>query len=80
MKDHAERLPLTIVAEKMHTTLLHVLMHVKRGLLQGVEEDGIWMIDCQSLAALLAKTGGSKAENVCASGCTKVHTCGGGCS
>jgi hypothetical protein len=55
-------------------------MHIKRNLLQGVEEDGIWMIDCQSLEVLLAKTGGSKAKEVCASGCGKKHSCGGGCS
>ena len=80
MEDLKERLPISIVAEKMKTTPLNVLMHIKRNLLQGVEEDGIWMIDCQSLEVLLAKTGGSKAKDVCASGCGKKHSCGGGCS
>jgi len=80
MEDLKERLPISIVAEKMKTTPLNVLMHIKRNLLQGVEEDGVWMIDCQSLEVLLAKTGGSKAKDVCASGCGKKHSCGGGCS
>jgi hypothetical protein len=55
-------------------------MHIKRGLLQAVEEDGIWLVDVQSLDELLAKTGGGKAEDVCTSGCSQKHTCGGGCS
>ena len=80
MENLKERLPTSIVAEKMNTTPLNVLMHIKRNLLQGVEEDGVWMIDCQSLDVLLAKTGGSKAGDVCASGCSKKHSCGGGCS
>ena len=80
MENLKESLPISMVAEKMNTTPLNVLMHIKRNLLQGVEEDGVWMIDCQSLVVLLAKTGGSKAEDVCASGCSKKHSCGGGCS
>ena len=74
------KLPISIVAEKMNTTPLNVLMHIKRGMLKGVEEDGLWMIDGQSLEALMAKTGGSKAEDVCASGCAKRHACSSGCS
>jgi hypothetical protein len=80
MKEQMERLPISIVAEKMKTTPLNVLMHIKRGMLAGVEDDGIWMIDCQSLGALMAKTGGNKADDICASGCAKKHACGGGCS
>jgi hypothetical protein len=80
MNEQRERLPISVVAKKMNTTPLNVLMHIKRGMLDGVEEDGIWMIDGQSLEALTAKTGGSKAEDVCASGCNKKHACGGGCS
>jgi len=80
MENLKERLPISIVAERMSTTPLNVLMHIKRNLLQGVEEDGVWMIDSQSLNVLLAKTGGNKAEDVCASGCSKKHSCGSGCS
>lgn len=80
MKEQMDRLPISIVAEKIKTTPLNVLMHIKRGMLAGVEDDGIWMIDCQSLEALMAKTGGNKAEDICVSGCAKEHACGGGCS
>ncbi len=80
MKEQGERLSIAVAAEKMKTTPLHVLMHIKRGLLTGIEEDGGWLIDGESLDALLAKTGGSKAGDVCANGCAKKHACSGGCS
>lgn len=80
MNETKPRLPIATVAEQMNTTPLNVLMHVKRGLLQGVEEDGVWMIDCQSLEHLMITTGGGKNAAVCASGCAKKHACGGGCS
>lgn len=75
-----QMISITEVAERMQTTQLNVLMHIKRGLLNGEENNGQWMIDSASLDKLLAKTGGSKAEDVCASGCSKKHACGGGCS
>jgi len=77
MKESSARLPIPIVAVKMNTTPLNVLMHIKRGLLKGIEEDGVWLVDCKSLEALLAESGG-KAE-VCASGCVKKHACSAGC-
>ncbi|MBE0575935.1 MAG: hypothetical protein IH613_08560 [Desulfuromonadales bacterium] len=80
MKEHTERLPILLVAEMLNTTPLNVLMHIKRGLLQAIEEDGLWLVDIQSLDELIAKTGGSKAENICTSDCSQKHACGGGCS
>ncbi len=80
MKERTERLSIAMVAEKLNTTPLNVFMHIKRGLLQAVEEEGIWLVDVQSLDELLARTGGSKAEDVCSSGCSQKHACGGGCS
>jgi hypothetical protein len=74
-----EKVSITMVAEILNTTPLNVLMHVKRGMLDGTEEEGIWMIDKASLDAFVAETGGSKADDVCASGCAKKHACGGGC-
>ncbi len=79
MKEQVEWLTVAVVAKRMNTTSLNVLMHIKRGLLLGVEEDSIWMVDGQSLDALLAKTGGDKAEDLCASSCTNKHACSGGC-
>jgi hypothetical protein len=66
-------------AQLMGTTPLNVLMHIKRHLLEGIEVNGTWMVESQSLEILLAKTGGIKGDAVCASGCTKKHACSMGC-
>jgi hypothetical protein len=39
------------VAEKLGTTELHVLMHIKKGLLEGSEIDGQWYIKPESFEA-----------------------------
>ncbi len=67
-------------ARILQKTPLNILMHIKRGLLRGVEEDGQWQVEKTSLDALMAKTGGGKGHDVCASGCAPKHACGGGCS
>ncbi len=74
-----EMLPIVEAATLLETTPLNVLMHVKRGLLKGVEEAGGWLIERASLDALLASSGG-KSDQVCASGCAAKHACSGGCS
>jgi hypothetical protein len=74
-----EKISISIVAETLNTTPLNVLMHVKRGILDGAEEEGVWMIDKASLDAYVEKTGGVKANDVCASGCAQKHACGSGC-
>lgn len=73
-------IPLEEAARALNSTPLNILMHVKRGLLQGGEVEGLWMIDSQSLAALLQVSGDGQASGVCASGCSKKTACGGGCS
>jgi len=75
-----QMISITETAKRLQTTPLNILMHIKRGLLKGVEQDGVWLIEQASLDALLQKTGGVKASDVCASGCSKKHACGGGCS
>lgn len=75
-----QMVPIAEAAETLQTTPINVLMHVKKGLLKGVEDGGDWKIVQASLDALLANTGGVKATDVCASGCAKKHACGGGCS
>ena len=74
-----EKLSIDVAAKTLKTTPLNVLMHIKRGMLSGIEEGGGWMIDKSSLEALIERTGGGKADDVCASGCAKKHACGGGC-
>lgn len=80
MATTGSKIPLPEAAKQMKTTPLNVLMHIKRGLLKAVEIDGEWQVETESLAALLEKTGGSKAQDVCASGCSKKHNCSSGCS
>jgi hypothetical protein len=64
----------------LQTTPLNILMHIKRGLLKGTEDDGLWLIERASIDSLMEETGGRKADDVCTSGCSRKHACGGGCS
>lgn len=80
MQERTERLPVAVVAEQLKTTPLNVLIHIKRGLLQGCEENGVWLVERHSLEMFMAKTGGSKAKGVCSSVCADRHACGSGCS
>ena len=68
-------LPVAEVAPMMQTTPLNVLMHIKRGLLIGVEQEGGWLVDPESLAALLGKRAAGELPAVCQSGCSKNHDC-----
>ena len=67
--------PVAEAAQIMGTTPLNVLMHIKRGLLVGREQEGGWLVDPESLAALLRKREAGKLPAVCQSGCSKKHGC-----
>ena len=69
-------IPTAQAAEKLGTTPLNILMHIKRGLLPGVESDGVWLVESASLEALIRKRKADNMAIVCQSGCTK-HA--GGC-
>jgi len=56
-------------ARAMETTVLSVMMHIKRKLLEGYEVDGKWYVSAESLAAFLAQGGRETAPLVCRSGC-----------
>ena len=75
-----QTLPSTEAAQILRTTPLNILMHIKRGLLKGTEEDGQWQGEKASLDALAGKTGGQKADDVCTSGCARKHACSDACS
>ena len=75
MNPETEWIPLQEAARRLQTTPLNVLMHLKRGLLKGVENEDLWLVDAVSLVELQARTGGGKAADVCASGCSKKHGC-----
>jgi hypothetical protein len=64
-------------AKAMQTTVLSVMMHIKRKLLEGRELDGRWYVSAASLAAFLAQSGGETAPVVCRSGCAAKK---GGCA
>jgi hypothetical protein len=73
------RINISDVAMILSTTQLNILMHIKRGLLKGAEEEAGWMIEKASLDDFLAKNGEAKAADVCTSGCAQKHACGKGC-
>lgn len=56
-------------AQAMGTTELNILMHIKRGFLQGREVDGEWQVSAESLTAFQRESQGAKAKVVCQSGC-----------
>jgi len=75
-----QMIPINEAARMLHSTPMNVLMHVKKGLLTGVETSIGWEISLSSIEALLAKTDAARTDVVCESGCAKKHQCGGGCS
>jgi hypothetical protein len=62
-------------AKAMKTTVLSVMMHIKRRLLEGQELDGRWYVGATSLAAFLARNDGEAAPVVCRSGCAAKGGC-----
>ena len=74
-------LPVAEAAQLLGTTALNVLMHVKRGLLVGVEHEGCWLVDPESLAELFRKRdAGEELPAVCQSNCSKKAAGCGSCS
>ena len=65
-------LPLSEAAKQMKSTDLNVLMHVKKGLIKGEEQDGEWYVDQSSLTEFLSTHSGK------ADVCEKKHHCGAG--
>jgi len=80
MEYDSERLTLEEVAQTLETTPLNVLMHIKRGFLDGSEDEDGWSVPRGSLQGFLDRTGGQKAQVVCKTGCGKAGGCGSGCS
>ena len=75
--DTEQWLPMTQAAKKLGTTQLNVLMHIKRGLLVGVEREDVWWVDPDSLAVLLRKRTEGTLPAVCSGGCAqKAGGCG----
>lgn len=66
-------------AQLLKTTKVNVLMHARKGLLEQVEDQGLWYITIDSLEEFIGNNGARKADNVCGSGCSRAASCGGGC-
>lgn len=78
---HAENwFSLTTAAEALGSTPLNILMHIKRGLLIGVEQEGGWLVDPDSLQSLLHKRRDGETPAVCQPGCTRKAGGCGSCS
>jgi hypothetical protein len=67
-------------AEKLGTTSLNVLMHIKRGLLLGEDQDGFWQVDIHSLTELLRQRCDGEAPLVCQSACSIKAGCCSSCA
>ncbi len=73
-------LSLEEAAQKLGSTPLNVLMHIKRGLLVGADPEGSWVVDPASLEELLSKREDGEVPQVCKSGCGKKAGGCGSCS
>ena len=72
-------LTLSKTAQLLKTTQVNVLMHVRKGLLEQVEEDGLWYVTIDSFEAFVSQHGIRKSDSVCASGCGRHASCGSSC-
>ncbi len=69
-------LSLEQAAVELGSTPLNLLMHIKRGLLEAIEQEDGWRVDRWSLAALRRRRAEEPAALVCRSACGKPT---GGC-
>ena len=77
MENPRQELPLRSIAQTLGTTELNVLMHIKRGLLDGSETDAGWMVSLASFERYLAEYGEHKSTSLCKSHCAKASSCSG---
>jgi len=76
MSTKIERMSLGEAAQVLKTTELNVLMHIKRGLLEGREEESGWTISGESLIVFMARNDGHRQVDLCRSGCAHAGGCG----
>ena len=79
-QDCAHWIPLAQAADVLGRTPLNVLLLVKRGLLSGVEREDAWLIDPDSLAALLCDRSAGEVPTGCQSACAGSHGRCGSCA
>lgn len=66
-------------AAELSTTPLHILMHIKRGLLRASEGVDGWQIEADSLVTLLAQRAAGAAPLTCQSSCAHAGSCSSSC-
>lgn len=67
------RIPIEQAAQELGTTVLALLMQIKRERLQGIESDGAWYVTAESLEAF-RREGPLSAAHLC-----RGHCANGGC-
>lgn len=72
-----EMVTVDAAAMAMQTTVLNVMMHIKRRLLEGQELDGSWYVCAASLAGFLEQDNRRAGQVVCRTGCAAIR---GGCA
>lgn len=75
MKKNQRMLSLEETAQQMGSTKLNVLMHLKRGHIDGEENDGQWAISESSLTHFLESDEASRDSVICRQHCRSRH-CG----
>jgi hypothetical protein len=70
-------IPIDEVAALLETTRLHVLLHIKQGLLKGEDLPGGWCVTRGSLDQFLSTTGEDRPRVFCRSDCSKAAGCAG---
>ncbi|PLY00973.1 MAG: hypothetical protein C0623_06415 [Desulfuromonas sp.] len=79
MVEHNGFLTLPKTAQLLRTTEINVLMHVRKGLLEQVEMDGLWYITIGSFEEFVSHNGIRKAAAVCSAGCGRHADCASSC-
>jgi hypothetical protein len=68
--------PIEAVAKELETTVLSVLMHIKRKVLAAQEIDGAWLVSRESLEHFRQPGQGRQSLELCRSATAKKGGCG----
>lgn len=71
----ADLVPIEEAAKELETTVISVLMHIKRKRLVGQEVDGVWQVSRKSLEHFCRDGQGRESLELCRSACAKGGHC-----
>jgi hypothetical protein len=77
MEQHKKWMTINEAAEALNSTPLNVLMHVKRGLIHGLEHEHQWFVERQDVETIVAKNEGRKMNAIFSGQCGKHKQCSG---